>query len=303
VKILVTGGAGFIASHIADKFIAEGHEVVIVDNLATGKKENLNKRAKFYELDICSRDLEEVFRKERPAIVSHHAAQIDVRKSLTDPNRDARINILGTVNLLENCRKYGVERIIFASTGGAIYGEGRDLPAPETHPINPKVPYGASKWMAEKYLAVYKKIYDLDYVILRYGNVYGPRQDLLGEAGVVAIFINLMLQGHQPTIFGDGEQIRDFIYIEDVVEANLLALDRGVGEVFNIGTENATSVNLIFQELKGILEFAKDPIYRQKRKGEIERIYLDCAKASAVLKWQARIALTQGLKNTIGFFK
>jgi len=303
MKILVTGGAGFIASHLVDRLIKEGHEVIVVDNLSPGKKENLNSEAKFYELDICSPRLEEIFKKERLAIVNHHAAQTDVRKSLIGPDHDARVNILGTINILENCRKYKVKRVIFASTGGAIYGERRYLPAKETHPINPEAPYGMSKWMAEKYLNLYQKIYGLDYVILRYGNVYGPRQDPLGEAGVVAIFINAMWKGIQPTIFGDGEQVRDFVYVDDVVEANLLALEKGEGKIFNIGTGNAISVNSLFKKLKEILKFDKDPIYAQERKGEIKRIYLDCKKAKRLLGWQAKTDLTQGLRKTIKFFK
>lgn len=303
LKVLVTGGAGFSGSHLVDRLIEKGHEVIVVDNLSTGKRENLNKEAEFYELDICNPRLEEVFKRERPATVNHHAAQIDVRKSLVDPNPDAQVNILGTINILENCRKYKVKRIIFASTGGAIYGEGQYLPAKETHPINPETPYGVSKWMAEKYLNLYKKIYGLDYVILRYGNVYGSRQDPFGEAGVVAIFINAMLKARQPTIFGDGEQVRDFVYVDDVVEANLLAMEKGTGAVFNIGTGNATSVNLLFKKLKEILKFNKNPIYTQERKGETKRIYLDCEKAIEDLSWQARVDLAQGLKKTIEFFR
>lgn len=303
MRILVTGGAGFIASHIVDRLIEEGYKVIVVDDLSTGNKENLNPEAKFYKLDICSPKLEEVFKEERPTVVNHQAAQVDVRKSLVDPIYDARINILGTINILENCRKYKVKRTIFASTGGAIYGEGQYLPAKEIHPINPKAPYGMSKWMAEKYLNLYRKIYGQDYVILRYGNVYGPRQDPLGEAGVVAIFTNAMLRGLSPTIFGDGEQVRDFVYVKDVVEANLLAVEKGEGEIFNIGTGKAISVNSIFTTLNEIQKFDKNPVYAQERKGEIKRIYLDCKKAKEDLGWRAKVDLAQGLKKTIEFFK
>jgi len=303
VKILITGGAGFIASHLVNRLIEEDHEVIVVDNLSTGKKENLNREAKFYKLDISSSRLEEIFKEKRPEIVNHHAAQTDVRNSLADPIYDTRVNILGTINILENCRKYNVKRIIFASTGGAIYGEGRYLPARETHPINPEVPYGISKWMVEKYLNLYQKIYGLDYIVLRYGNVYGPRQDPFGEAGVVAIFINALLKGRQPAIFGDGEQVRDFVYVDDIVKANLLAMEKGEGEIFNIGTGNATSVNSLFKKLKEILKFDKDSVYAQERKGEIKRIYLDCKKAKRLLGWQAKTDLVQGLRKTIEFFK
>ncbi len=224
MKILVTGGAGFIGSNLVDGFLAAGHEVVVVDNLSSGKRQNLNAGARFYELDIGDPGLGEVFARERFDLVNHHAAQIDVRHSVTDPQSDARTNILGLLNIMENCRRHGVRGVVFASSGGVVYGEPSRLPATETFPKGPLSPYGVSKLASEFYLCYYAQVMGIPYVTLRYGNVYGPRQDPHGEAGVVAIFGEKLLRGETPVIYGDGEQLRDYVFVGDVVRANLLAI-------------------------------------------------------------------------------
>lgn len=250
--VLITGGAGFIGSHLADRLIEEGCRVVVVDNLSSGKKSNLHPAVKFYPLDIREADLELVFKRERPGFVSHHAAQPGVRPSMVDPLFDADVNIRGTINVLQNCVKSGVKKVIFASSGGAVYGEQKTFPAAETHELHPLSPYGVSKSIGEFYLNYYQKVHGLAYAALRYANVYGPRQDPFGEAGVVAIFIEKMLKGAQPVINGDGRQTRDFIYVEEVVQANLLAMQSDASGVFNIGTGVETSVNQIFDHLKAL---------------------------------------------------
>jgi UDP-glucose 4-epimerase len=303
MKILVTGGAGFIGSNVVDAYIERGHKVVVVDDLSSGKKENLNKKAKFYKLDICDSSLEEVFREERIDIVNHHAAQVDVRKSIADPAFDARINIEGALNVLENCRKYRVEKIIFASSGGVIYGECGAIPPDEDSPVAPISPYGISKYAMERYLFAYEKIYGLKYTALRYGNVYGPRQDPYGEAGVVAIFSGKMLSNGEVDIFGDGEQVRDYVYVGDVVKANILCLENGDNEIFNIGTGVSTSVNRLFSEMKELTGYPKQPVYRPPRAGELFRSSLNVSKAEKKLGWKAETSLKQGLKKTIDFFR
>jgi len=302
MKILVTGGAGFIGSNIVDRYLGEGHEVVVVDNLITGKRENLNPKAKFYEIDILDPEIGEIFKKEKPAVINHHAAQIDVRKSLSDPIFDAKVNILGTINILENSVKAGVKKVIYASTGGALYGEPTYLPVDENHPILPIAPYAASKFSAEAYLSLYAQSYNLKYSALRYGNVYGPRQDPLGEAGVIAIFIGKMLKGERPTIYGDGEQLRDYIFVGDIAEVNLKVLEEGVG-VYNVGTGIGTSVNQLFKNLKEILDFKLESIYAPPRKGELLKVYLDAKKIEKELGWKARTSLNEGLRKTVEYFK
>jgi UDP-glucose 4-epimerase len=304
IKVLVTGGAGFIGSHIVDRLINEGYETVVVDDLSSGKEENINKKAKFYKLDIKDSKLESIFQKEKPDYVNHHAAQIDVRRSVSDPIFDAKINVLGTIALLQNCVKYKVKKIIFASSGGAIYGEQEIFPAPEIHPTRPISPYGITKLVAEHYLYYYKVVYGLDYVSLRYANVYGPRQDPYGEAGVVAIFIQKMLDGGQPIINGSGEQTRDFVYVEDVAVANLLALESNTQDgVFNIGTGVETSVNQIFKYIKGILNLPVKKVHGSAKKGEQSRSVVDYSKAKRVLNWKPETSLIEGLEKTCEYFK
>ncbi|HYM81479.1 MAG TPA: NAD-dependent epimerase/dehydratase family protein [Candidatus Limnocylindria bacterium] len=300
MRILVTGGAGFIGSHVVDRFVALGHEVAVFDDLSTGFRAFVNPKARFYQSDLADPAAVEACVAEfKPELVDHHAAQIDVRKSVLEPRRDAEINVLGGLSLLESCTRHGVRKFVYASTGGALYGEGRFLPATEDHPVNPEAPYGASKHTLEHYLYLWKLLHALDYTVLRYPNVYGPRQNPKGEAGVNAIFIGLMLAGERPRIFGTGEQVRDYLYVEDVVEANALALAAGGGETMNIGTGVGTSVNDIFRELKALLGFVGDPIYDAPRPGEVQRIYLDASRAAKILDWHPRVTFVEGLRRTI----
>jgi UDP-glucose 4-epimerase len=243
MKVLVTGGAGFIGSHLVDRLIQEGHEVVVVDNLSTGKRRNLNRAARLVKLDIQSWRLERVFRNERPHMVMHLAAQMDVRKSVEDPMFDAQVNVLGTLNVLQQSIKHGVRKVVFSSSGGAIYGEQEVYPAPESHVTRPLSPYGVSKLCGEQYLSYYQRVNGLQIVSLRYANVYGPRQDPEGEAGVVAIFIQKLLNNEQAIVNGNGRQTRDFVYVEDVVEANLAAMGQDIQGTYNVGTGEETSVN------------------------------------------------------------
>lgn len=303
MKVLVTGGAGFIGSNVVDAFIDAGHEVAIVDNLTTGKKENLNPKAKFYPVDVRDSRLAEVVAEFAPQIIDHHAAQIDVRKSVSDPVFNASVNELGTLNLLEAAVKCKVQKIIFSSTGGALYGEvTKKSGADENHPQEPISPYAITKRSVEMYLYAYQKLYGLNFTCLRYGNVYGPRQDPLGEAGVIAIFCGKMLKGEQPTIFGDGNQVRDYIYVGDVAAANLLALERGDNQTFNVGTGKGTSVNELFSVLKELMEFDKDAVYAPPRAGELFRSVLNCKKIKKELGWKARVGIKKGLKSTLKWY-
>ncbi|MCX5751015.1 MAG: NAD-dependent epimerase/dehydratase family protein [Candidatus Saganbacteria bacterium] len=305
MKILVTGGAGFIGSNIVDVYIVAGHEVAIIDNLTTGKKENLNPQAKFYEIDI--RDREKIFatiKEFSPDAINHHAAQIDVRKSVTDPVYNAEVNEIGTLNILDAAVVAKVKKVIFASTGGAIYGEvGKKGGADESHPQEPIVPYAVTKRTAELYLHSYHVNHGLNYTVLRYGNVYGPRQDPLGEAGVIAIFCGKMLKGEVPTIYGDGNQLRDYVYVGDVAAANLLVLDKGENRIFNIGTGKGVSVNELFACLKELLGFGKDVLYAPARTGELFRSVLNAKKIKKELGWKARNSIKKGLKLTLRWYK
>jgi UDP-glucose 4-epimerase len=302
MKILVTGGAGFIGSHIVDLLIENGYEVVIVDNLSTGKEEFINKKAIFYKKDITDDDLYEIFEKEKPDYVVHQAAQIDVQRSIDDPVFDAKVNILGTVNLLESCRKSGIKKIVYASSA-AVYGNPEYLPIDEVHKINPISYYGISKHTAEHYFEVYSQLYDLKYTILRYANVYGIRQDPKGEGGVISIFIDKMLKGERPIIFGDGNQTRDFVYVKDVAKANLLALEKGDSEVVNISTNKATSINKLVELMNEIMNTSLEPIYAEPRKGDIVHSYLDNKKALEVLGWKPEYSLEDGLRETIEYYR
>lgn len=303
MKILITGGAGFIGSNIADLYIESGHEVVIVDNLSSGKKENINPKAKFYKADIIDAGLEEIFKKEKPEIINHHAAQIDVRRSVEDPIFDAKQNILGSINLLQMAVKYNSKKVIFASSGGAIYGEPAYLPVDENHLIGPMAPYGVCKRTVELYLNSYRLNYKLKYTALRYGNVYGPRQDPHGEAGVIAIFIGKMMQGETPLIFGDGKQVRDYVFVKDIARANLLALNKGDNNIYNVGTAEGTSVNTLFSKLKKIIRFNKEAKYSAARKGELEKVYLKYEKIESELGWKPQVDIDEGLLKTVEFFR
>lgn len=303
MKVLVTGGAGFIASHIADRYISEGYDVVIVDDLSSGKIENLNPKAAFYKVDIRDKGLSAVFEKEKPDIINHHAAQMDVRRSVSDPAFDADVNIFGMLNLLQNSVRYGVKKIIFASSGGTVYGEQDVFPAPESHPTNPLCPYGISKLAGEKYLFYYKEVHGLNYAALRYGNVYGPRQNPHGEAGVVAIFTTKLLKGEQPVINGDGSQTRDYVYVEDVVESNWQATVKDFCGSVNIGTGKETDVNEIFTKLVNLMGYKVEEVHGPPKAGEQRRVFLDVKKAKEAFGWKANTSLDVGLRKTVEFFK
>jgi len=304
MKVLVTGGAGFIGSHVVDAFIGAGYEVVVVDDLSTGRRENLNPAATLYRVDI--RDevaLAEVFASERPDYVSHQAARAQVRESMEKPVLYAEVNVIGSLNVLQLCRQYGVRKIVYASTGGAVYGEPEYLPADENHPVNPLDPYGASKHHVEHYLYLYRANWGLSYSVLRYPNVYGPRQDPYGEAGVVAIFARQMLTGGQPVINGSGEQERDLVYVGDIARANVMAISRGDGEIFNLGCGVGTSINEIFRLLKAATGYAGEETHGPAKAGEVFKIYLDAGKAHLELGWRARVSLEEGLAETVDYFK
>jgi UDP-glucose 4-epimerase len=304
MRILVTGGAGFIGSNVADRFLELGHEVAVLDDLSTGRRDNVPAAARFHEVTLDDRAaVDAVLAGFRPEVVDHHAAQIDVRHSVKDPIADATTNILGGIGLLEACVRHGVRKFIYASTGGALYGEGRTLPATEDHPAHPEAPYGISKYALEHYLYFYRLVHGLDVTVLRYPNVYGPRQNPHGEAGVNAIFIGLMVEGKRPTIFGDGEQVRDYVYVGDIVRANELALSRGSGETVNLGWGRGVSVNDIVRTLAKLLGTPIEPIHAAPRPGEVQRIYLDATRAKAVLGWEPQVPFEEGLARTLEWYQ
>lgn len=302
MKILVTGGAGFIASQIADEYINEGHQIFILDNLTTGFEKNINLKAQFIREDICSSAIISLFEKEKFDVINHHAAQIDVRKSVNDPVFDANTNILGTINLLQASIKTGVKKFIFASTGGAIYGEQEYFPADEKHPTNPVSPYGITKLTIEKYLYFYRNEYGLKYSILRYANVYGPRQNPFGEAGVVAIFTNKLLRNENPVINGNGKQTRDYVFVEDVVKANVIALNDNSSEIYNVGTGTETSVNELFLKLNKVAGNKAEEKHGPAPKGEQLRSVISSAKLFNRFKWKPSIKIDEGLQKTFNFF-
>lgn len=303
MRILVTGGAGFIGSHIVDAFVTAGHQVAVVDNLNTGKLANLNPAASFFQVDIRDADgLDRVLAQVQPEVISHQAALADVRGSLREPDTYAEVNIIGSIRLLEAARQHGVRKIVYASTGGAVYGEPEYVPVREDHAINPLDPYGASKHTVEHYLFIYKHNYGLDYASLRYPNVYGPRQDPHGEAGVVAIFTGKMLAGEPCTINGDGTQQRDFVYVGDVARANLLAASNGSG-IYNIGSGVGSDVNAIFDGLKQAAGYAQDALYGPAKLGEVFKIYLDASKARRELSWESTVSVVDGLRRTVEYFQ
>ncbi len=303
MKVLVTGGAGFIGSHLVDRLVQEGHEVIIVDNLATGKRRNINRSARFYKLDIQSWRLERVFRNERPNVVMHLAAQMDVRKSVEDPMFDAQVNILGTLNVLQQAVRHGVRKVVFSSSGGAIYGEQEMYPAPESHVTNPLSPYGLSKLCGEHYLSYYQRISGLQVVSLRYANVYGPRQDPEGEAGVVAIFIQKLLNNEQAVINGNGRQTRDFVFVEDVVEANLAMMGQETQGTYNVGTGVETSINDLFRILVQHTGSTCNEVHGPAKKGEQARSVIDSSKLRHELSWEPKTNLSEGLKKTVEYFR
>jgi UDP-glucose 4-epimerase len=303
VKILVTGGAGFIASHVSDSFLALGHEVCIVDNFASGKRENLPADAAFYEADIRDENLADVFKAEKPDVVVHHAAHIEVTRSVREPAYDASINILGSLNLFECCRAYGVKKIVYAGTGGALVGEPVYIPVDEAHPIDPLAPYGVSKHTVEHYLYTYKANHGIDYTVLRYPNVYGPRQDPHGEAGVVAIFSLMMLAGQQPTIFGDGSKTRDYCYVGDIAAANMLALNSPLSGVYNLGRGIEVTDLEVFEAVRAAVGSDMDPRYAPVRPGEVEHIALDASKARRELGWDWKVDFKDGVARAVDFYR
>lgn len=303
MRVLLSGGAGFIGSHVAESLLTLGHEVAIVDDLSSGKRENVPEGAGFYERDIRS-GCDDLFEEFKPDALCHQAAQMDVRRSVREPDFDADVNVLGTLRLLENCVKHDVKRVVFASTGGAIYGEQSVFPAPEEHPHYPISPYGVSKLAGERYLHYYHVQYGLPYLALRYANVYGPRQDPHGEAGVVAIFCGNLASARASTINGTGEQTRDYVYVKDVAAANVLALE---GEApssgaYNIGTGIETSVNELYEILRGLSGRDLPPVHGPAKPGEQLRSSVDPSAAGRALGWYPQTDLAAGLKETLRFF-
>jgi UDP-glucose 4-epimerase len=303
VRIVVTGGAGFIASHIVDAYVERGHEVFVFDDLSMGQQPNVNPKATLRQVDIADAEAAKLIERIKPDVLSHHAAQMDVRHSVADPLFDARVNILGFVNMLEACKNSGVKKVIFASSGGAVYGEQDTFPASEEHPTRPASPYGVSKRTGELYLSYYQQAFGLPYIALRYANVYGPRQSNKGEAGVVAIFISLLLTGKNPTINGDGKQTRDYVYVGDVVNANLAALESPyVGEI-NIGTGRETDVLTIFELLRQGAGRKLEARHGPPKVGEQRRSCLAAKRAAEVLGWRAEVGLREGLERTVAYYR
>jgi UDP-glucose 4-epimerase len=310
-KVLVTGGAGFIGSHVVDAFVARGDRVWVVDDLSSGRRDQVNSNAEFVEMDIADPALRDLFREVEFDLVSHHAAQIDVRVSVTDPARDAKVNVLGLLNVLEGAREVGTGRVLYVSSGGVVYGEPEQVPTPESAPKLPLSPYGVAKLSGEQYLYYYREVHGLEYVALRYANVYGPRQDPHGEAGVVAIFCDRLQSGEELTIFGDGEQTRDYVYVQDVVSANLWAsevtLDRGSSRgsgldsvAFNVGTGTPTSVNRLADVLENIAATSPGRAHELGRAGELRHSTLDVSRLSD-RGWTPRYSLEDGLTQTFNF--
>jgi UDP-glucose 4-epimerase len=302
MKVLVTGGAGFIGSHVTDRLIEAGVEVVVLDDLSSGRRTSVNPRARLYEADIGAAEIRELFERERFDCVDHHAAQMNVRRSVDDPVFDGRVNILGSLNLLQAAVATGVKKFVFASTGGAIYGEQLIFPADETHQTCPMSPYGVAKLAVEKYLAVYEEVYGLPYTALRYANVYGPRQDPHGEAGVVAIFSQRLLAREPAIINGDGEQTRDFIYVDDVVRANVLAVTTGLRGIYNVGTGIETSVNVLYAYLAKHSGATGAPRHGPPKAGEQRRSVLDCRKLQTATNWTPTVSLDEGIRRTVAYF-
>jgi len=305
VKILVTGGAGFIGSHVVDAYIAAGHEVAVIDSFVTGREENLNPAARLFRVDLRDRDkVSESVEAFKPAVVNHHAAQSEVPKSVADPGYDAEINVVGGLNLLKACVDHSVRKVIFISSGGAIYGEPDVVPVDEGNPIRPLSPYGTSKFAFELYLATFRRTYGLDYTVLRYANIYGARQDFQSEEGrVVAIFATRMLERRPVTIDGTGDQSRDMLHVGDAAMANLAALEKGSGGAYNIGSGIPVTVNDLFRKLALITGYSRQPNFGPARLGDVYRIALDNTRAHDELDWEPRIPLEEGLSLTVDYFR
>lgn len=306
MKVLVTGGAGFVGSHVVDAYIREGHEVVVVDNLSSGRLENVNPKAKFYLMDIRSKELEKVFELERPDVVNHHAAQKSVPKSVEDPMFDADVNVLGLINLLNNCVKYEVQKFIFISSGGALVGDAEVIPTDET--VEPKMisPYAITKYVSEKYLHFYAVTYGLKYLVLRYANIYGPRQIPEGECGVIPIFFNNYLEGKPSVLMAYADQprgtTRDYIYVEDAAEANVLGLTLGENEVLNIGSGIEIHIEDIYLKMQEVLGHNLPLERTSERVGDVKRSCLDSSKAKRVLGWEAKVTLEEGLRKLRDYY-
>jgi UDP-glucose 4-epimerase len=298
MKILVTGGAGFVASHIVDAYLDVGHQVLVVDNLSTGKREQVHPEAHLVEMDLNDPSLFDLLDTEKPEVVNHHAANASVAVSVREPVFDARQNVLATINLLEAARRAGTGKFIYISSGGAMYGNPEYLPMDEEHPANPISPYALSKDTGERYVRIYGQEHGLSWTSLRYANVYGPRQDPFGEAGVISIFCQNLLDGIAPSIHWDGEQTRDFVYVGDCARANLLALEGGDGQAYNVGTGMGTSINALFQTLREVAGQELTPQRGPRRPGDVRHSYLDCTKIKQELGWQAEVSLYEGLART-----
>jgi len=303
MRILVTGGAGFIGSHIVDALVERGHSVAVLDNLCSGCRENVNPKARFYHVDVTSADLNEVMDKEKPEVVFHEAAQMDVKKSVADPMFDARVNIIGGLNLYENCVRLNVKKIIFASSGGTVYGEQDLLPTPEDAIPRPLSPYGISKLANEHYLSFYSRTYPIAAISLRYANVYGPRQNPHGEAGVIAIFVGKLLRGETPVINATGKQTRDYVYVDDVVAINMAVLECEKSDAFNVGTGQQTDVNRLYEMIRLALKSDVLAVHGPAKAAEQMHSALDCDKARRVLNWSAKVTLEEGLSRTVAWLR
>jgi UDP-glucose 4-epimerase len=305
VRILVTGGAGFIGSHVVDAYLAAGHEVAILDNFSTGQAGNVNPAAAVHRVDLRDQpQVEQTVSEFRPEVVNHHAAQSEVPKSVADPAFDAQVNIVGALNLLKACAGHGVRKVIFSSTGGALYGEPDVVPADEDHPVRPLSPYGTSKFAFEQYLGMFRRTFGVDSTVLRYANIYGPRQDFYAEEGrVIAIFASRMLEGKPVTIDGTGEQSRDMLHVGDVATANLAALERGSAGTFHVSTGIPVSVNDLFRKLAVLTDYRLEANYGPARKGDVYRIALDNTRAREHLGWEPRVSLEEGLSLTVDYFR
>ena len=303
MKIVVTGGAGFIGSHVVEAYVEAGHEVVVLDNLSTGKAGQVHPAARLVQMDINDPAVVDLLGRERPDVLNHHAANPSVSLSVREPGFDATQNIVGTINLLEAARRAGVGKFLYISSGGAIYGNPEYLPVDEEHPPRPVSPYAISKHTGERYVRLYGAEHGLRWTSLRYANVYGPRQDPFSEAGVISIFCQSLLDGMPPEIHWDGEQTRDFVYVGDCARANLAALEAGDGEAYNVGTGVGTSINALFYTLLAVTGRALEPRHGPRRPGDARDSYLDCHKIERALGWRAEVALAEGLGRTWEHFQ